>query len=363
MTQVGLRRACEFFCKRNRSSCSLQDSCPRFGSSTCALADIEDIYCVSKKSKVPLVVPRGRRFSNSALSKKSKVKPLVVPGVRRFSNLARKSMTANDICVAGDSTKSDDNEDLRSSCYQRPVSEMNPAVVPFNSPQGRKYFKSAFDSGTLDGSYWNLSENYATQSDPAFCALTSLTVTLNSMGVDPLRKAWSKHPVHDENLVTCCERHKAIPDIQREGLSLHELGELASCNGVHVPEIKSVSQIDFESDLNLISNLDSNLDLNQNYYHSVHCDHNTTTNISNTKETHHRMIINFSRSTLGQTVYGHFSPIAAFEPISKMCLVLDVARFKYLPFWAPAELLFKAMQSKDSKDILPRGYLMLKHSS
>jgi hypothetical protein len=42
-----------------------------------------------------------------------------------------------------------------------------------------------------------------------------------------------------------------------------------------------------------------------------------------------------SRPSLGQTGAGHFSPIAAWHDASDMALVLDTARFKYPPFWAP----------------------------
>ena len=46
----------------------------------------------------------------------------------------------------------------------------------------------------MDGSYWDLGENYSTQSEPSFCALTSLVMALNSLGIDPKRKAWSTKP-------------------------------------------------------------------------------------------------------------------------------------------------------------------------
>ena len=45
------------------------------------------------------------------------------------------------------------------------------------------------------------------------------------------------------------------------------------------------------------------------------------------------MTVNFNRKTLGQTGFGHFSPVAAFNKSRGMTLILDVAKFKYDSYW------------------------------
>ena len=72
-----------------------------------------------------------------------------------------------------------------------------------------------------------------------------------------------------------------------------------------------------------------------------------------------RMIASFSRAVLQQTGSGHFSPIGAWEPESDMALVMDVARFKYSPFWAPVEMLHDAMCTTDETCGESRGYLLI----
>jgi len=71
------------------------------------------------------------------------------------------------------------------------------------------------------------------------------------------------------------------------------------------------------------------------------------------------LIASYHRGTLKQSGSGHFSPIAAYEPITDQVLILDVARFKYGPHWTPLSLLFEAMKPCDPDTNQSRGYLLL----
>ena len=71
------------------------------------------------------------------------------------------------------------------------------------------------------------------------------------------------------------------------------------------------------------------------------------------------MVVSYSRRSLEQTGDGHFSPLAAFAPASRMVLLLDVARFKYPPHWVPLEALYEALRPLDAATGKPRGYLMV----
>jgi hypothetical protein len=71
------------------------------------------------------------------------------------------------------------------------------------------------------------------------------------------------------------------------------------------------------------------------------------------------LVSSFSRAVLGQTGDGHFSPVAAYHPDTDQVLVLDVARFKYAPFWVKVEELYRAMQPKDSATKRSRGWFLL----
>lgn len=72
------------------------------------------------------------------------------------------------------------------------------------------------------------------------------------------------------------------------------------------------------------------------------------------------MVVSFSRSELGQTGDGHFSPIGGYDAETDKALVLDVARFKYPPYWVDLPSLYSAMKPPDSATGLPRGYFLMK---
>lgn len=60
-----------------------------------------------------------------------------------------------------------------------------------------------------------------------------------------------------------------------------------------------------------------------------------------------------------QTGCGHYSPVAAYDEESDLCLVMDVARFKYPPHWVPLPLLHKATTTIDSTTGMSRGFIVV----
>jgi len=72
-----------------------------------------------------------------------------------------------------------------------------------------------------------------------------------------------------------------------------------------------------------------------------------------------RIVTAFSRARLGQTGSGHYSPIGAYHEESDSVLIMDVARFKYPPYWVPLERLWSAMEEADPMTSAPRGFFIL----
>jgi hypothetical protein len=70
--------------------------------------------------------------------------------------------------------------------------------------------------------------------------------------------------------------------------------------------------------------------------------------------------VNFDRKTLNQQGAGHFSPIAAYDSESDSVLILDVAKFKYPPFWVNVTDLFNAMNTIDSDSGKSRGLIRVR---
>lgn len=79
--------------------------------------------------------------------------------------------------------------------------------------------------------------------------------------------------------------------------------------------------------------------------------------ISSLKNPNQRILGLFDRRVLQQRGTGHWSPIAAYDRKTDSFLVLDVAKFKYKPFWVKANALFDSMQTYNGKQ--PRGLLVI----
>ena len=73
-----------------------------------------------------------------------------------------------------------------------------------------------------------------------------------------------------------------------------------------------------------------------------------------------RLIINFDRQSLGQLGHGHLSPAAAYDPTSDALLILDVAKFKYPPFWVTIPDLLRAMNTIDPDSGKSRGLIRVR---
>lgn len=55
-----------------------------------------------------------------------------------------------------------------------------------SSVNGRRLFREALVEGNME-SYFRLAEQFRTQDDPAFCGLSTLTMVLNALAIDPGR--------------------------------------------------------------------------------------------------------------------------------------------------------------------------------
>ena len=85
-----------------------------------------------------------------------------------------------------------------------------------------------------------------------------------------------------------------------------------------------------------------------------------------------RLCVGFSRRTLGMTGDGHYSPVGAYwtpslsssqshgqDQQQDMVLILDVAHFKYPPYWVSVPKLYEAMLEKDPQTGASRGCFLL----
>src|SRR5215218_410817 len=109
------------------------------------------------------------------------------------------------------------------SFYRRPLPD---PLIPFASSEGRAIFSEALAAGTMDG-YFDLAEQFHTQSEPAFCGLGSLVVALNALAIDPGRLWKGPWRWFAEDLLDCCV---PLAEVRARGLDIDELACLARCN-------------------------------------------------------------------------------------------------------------------------------------
>ena len=76
------------------------------------------------------------------------------------------------------------------------------------------------------------------------------------------------------------------------------------------------------------------------------------------------LLVNFSRATLSDDGQGggHFSPLAAYNGKADDLLLMDVARYKYPPFWVDTDLLWQAMATTDTSSGRHRGFIVVEIS-
>jgi len=205
--------------------------------------------------------------------------------------------------------------------------------VAFNSIEGKRQFESALHHKGLR-SFFALMEQFTTQSEPAFCGISTLVMVLNSLAVDP-RRVW-KGPWrwYSEEMLNCC---MDLEEVKEVGITFDIFACLARCQGLQVEK-------HFAQDHTL-----------QAFRIAINraCVETENSNLNCL------LVVSYSRKTVKQTGDGHFSPIAAFDEASDQVLILDTARFKYGAHWVPVTLIFEAMLPIDKDTQKSRGYVLL----
>jgi glutathione gamma-glutamylcysteinyltransferase len=178
-----------------------------------------------------------------------------------------------------------------------------------------------------------------TQSEPSYCSLSSLAMVLNALNHDP-RKTWKGvwRWVSEESLFCDSKRVQcghSQEKIKSGGMNFGDFEALQVCQPRIVIQSFPVT------------------DENPAPFRSLV--------IRSCQATKHDsfLISNFSRAVLDQTGDGHFSPIGGYHAPSDSVLILDVARFKYPPYWVTVELLWKAMRAIDQQSQRSRGYFLI----
>lgn len=184
-----------------------------------------------------------------------------------------------------------------------------------------------------------------TQTEPAYCGITTLVLVLNAFSVDPQQTWKGPWRWYEEKMLNCC---MDLEQVKENGITLRDFQCLAHCQGLSVDLHygDSVTLDDFRAAVQTacVEPKDNDDDTTEESALDI-------------------LVVSYSRKVLGQTGSGHFSPVAAYDVASDSVLILDTARFKYGAHWVPLPLLFEAMGPMDPDTGKSRGYCLLSFSS
>jgi len=233
-----------------------------------------------------------------------------------------------------------------SSFYQRKLPE---TCVAFASTEGKKIFKSALVHNGLK-SFYNLIEQHHTQTEPAFCGVSTLVLVLNALAVDPGQNWKGPWRWYEESMLNCCVD---MEEIKQSGITLQDFQCLAFCQGLsvelHYCDDDTSSLEGFRKVVERAC-LEKPFDNNDNENENQNDDGRKILEC---------LVVSYSRKVLNQTGDGHFSPLAAYDKESDSVLILDTARFKYGAHWTKLPLIYEAMKPIDNATGNSRGYALL----
>ncbi|KAF4676532.1 Condensin-2 complex subunit G2 [Perkinsus chesapeaki] len=218
--------------------------------------------------------------------------------------------------------------DDRPSWYMR---EMPSDLIPFRSPKGRELLAKCLQ-GPCAESYLSLSQHFVGQQAPPNCGPATLAMVLNSLEIDPGRRWAGPWRWWSEDMLVSCQKHTYASD--NTGVNFQQFAMLAECNGAKA----------------------------STYYGSIATTEEFRQVVKDTLEKgagDRRLVVSYDRQVMHQTGCGHYSPVAAYDEDTDLCLVMDVARFKYPPHWVPLPLLHKATTTIDNTTGMSRGFIVV----
>ena len=236
------------------------------------------------------------------------------------------------------------------SFYRRTLPD---SCVALSSRRGKQLFQSAMSNGGLK-SFFPLMEQHSTQSEPAYCGITTLTIALNAMSVDPKQNWKGPWRWYEETMLNCCI---SLEEVKKTGITIRVFNCLAICQGLAV----NVYYVDDES-----VTLDTFRDVVRQACVEDQADDDDDGGINCNDDSSHTqevlrdvLVVSYNRKVLSQTGSGHFSPIAAYDEPSDSVLIMDTARFKYGVHWVKLSKLYEAMTLEDPDSGRSRGFIML----
>jgi len=230
-------------------------------------------------------------------------------------------------------------------------------LIQLNSFFGKQVFTEALHEGNME-CFFPLIEQFKTQYKPSTCGATTLTMCLNALVIDP-KTIWKGiWRWYSEESLGCSH-----PDYLDE-IDIEKFTHLAKRNYC------SIQMFYHNSMKTLVACDKSTLDCPSGNHHSSTSIMKKTACfdtffdccMASARRDGFFLVTNSSRRALNQTGFGHFSPIGGVNLKRNLVLVLDVARYKYPPYFCDIKKLFDSFEEVDAATKKPRGFCLIAKS-
>jgi hypothetical protein len=207
----------------------------------------------------------------------------------------------------------------------------NGNLINFDQPESAKLL----DAADVKGNFSALVRYYISERIDTYCGIASSVMVLNALGVpSPVsRYTYPYNKFDEENFFT------------QDVLNIQQVHSVAG-NGQTLAQLASMLKT-------------FGLTVDVHHADSLTLEQFRTLAVATLTTTDHYVIVNFSRTTLGQDGRGHFSPLGAYNSKADRFLLMDVARYKYPPAWVTAEDLWNAMNTVDTDAKMKRGFVIV----
>ena len=273
----------------------------------------------------------------------------------------------------------------KESCYKVEEPTMG---INYHSDESKKLFLESLQNN-MANPFFELSDQFTTQTYGSYCGPTNISIILNAMGIDPnsiLFRHWRWY--NEKNIHACC-----LESVHDHGMPITDMKFIFEKNNVRTILYRPRCQ----TNSNLFSmkyiNIDINVLFDKNkfkelilyedicsfkystiktvylekikstgeniiFYNLINEEFFRICILASTIFNNFYILCNIHRSQLGQEGGGHYLPIMAYNIRNDYVLLFDCARFKYNSRWHKVKVVFEAQNGKDKVTNLSRGCII-----
>ena len=259
--------------------------------------------------------------------------------------------------------------------------------INYHSEESKKLFLESLKDN-LANPFFELSDQFTTQTYGSYCGPTNISIILNSMGIDPNSTIFRNWRWYDEKNIHACD----LESVYDHGMPITDLKFILEKNCVTTLLYRPICEINNQSiisnlylDINSLCDKDKfqKLLLYENickfkystiksiylknalekgdnfvFYNLVNEEFFRICILASTLYNNYYILCNIHRNQLGQEGGGHYLPVMAYNIKNDFVLLFDCARYKYNSRWHKVKILFEAQTGKDRITNLSRGFLI-----